>query len=108
MKILIAVLAAALLTAAPAQASPGFSDEEVEFIQDAQSLGIVNADGVVGLVNGGWAICGVLSQGYSRDWVSQQVYTGSQRTNGAAGLPYSAAQALVFYASADLCPGVTR
>lgn len=87
-----------------AQASP-YSAEEIDFLNDIAALGIVNSGGNLAIVEGGWTVCQVLNQGYSRSWVAQQVYVGSQ-SNGDAGIPYSTAQALVFYANADLCPGV--
>lgn len=104
MKIFIAAAAAALITAPAAQAVP-FTDDEIGFLNDLAAVGIVNANGATDTVQNGWVICGILYQGYSRSWVAQQIYQGSREANGDAGLPYSAAQALVFYANADLCPG---
>lgn len=104
MKILIAaaLTAAALVTAPAAQA---FTADELEFLRDVSSVGITNTEGRAGIVDSGWQVCDILSQGYSRNWVARQVYLGSQEANGAAGITYSGAQALVYYANADLCPG---
>ena len=107
MKTFIATVAAAVaLTAAPAAHAAPFTPDELDYLRDLESVGIINTGGDVANVNYGWMICGVLYQGYPRNWVAQQLYVGSQETNGAAGLSWSGAQALVFYANADLCPGV--
>lgn len=107
MKLFIALVAAAALAGAPvAQASPSLSDEEVDFINDLEAVGIVNSGGPESVVRGGWIVCNALSQGYPRNWVAQQIHEVSQESNGMAGVSYSAAQALVFYANANLCPGV--
>lgn len=105
MRLFLAAAAAALISAPAASASP-LSSDEVDFLNDIEAIGITTTTSDARTVDNGWAICGVLNRGYSRDWVAEQIYTGSQSTNGSAGLPYAAAQALVFYANADLCPGV--
>lgn len=108
MKTLIATaaLAAVIGGAPPAQASPNLSQDEITFLNDVEAVGIVNSGGYSKILEGGWTVCGILYQGHSRNWVAEQIYIGSRQSNGDAGLTYSAAQALVFYANADLCPGV--
>lgn len=102
-----AAIAAAIAGAPPAQASP-LNQDEINFINDINAIGIVNTDGNLGVLEGGYSICEILSEGYPRSWVAEQVYIGSQESNGAAGITFSTAQALVFYANSDLCPGVGR
>lgn len=110
MKTFIAAVAAAaaIVGASPAQALPGISQDEIDFLNDIEAVGIINSGGDSGVLEGGWTVCGILYQGYPRSWVAEQIYLGSQESNGSAGMTYGAAQALVFYANANLCPGVGK
>lgn len=100
---LAAVSAAALLCAPSAQAYTG---DEQDFIAHLDAIDVMNSSGDAALVRSGWQICTILAQGYSRPWTARQLYLGSQENNGAAGVDYAHAQAIVYYANADLCPEV--
>ena len=105
MKIFISAvaIAAALCTAPVAGA---YTDGEIAFVNDLTAAGIINRDGAEGIIDSGWTICSILARGHSRSWVAQQIYAGSHESNGSAGVDYEHAQAMVFYAEADLCPEV--
>ena len=100
---LIAATAVSLLCAPAAQA---FTPEELSFLDNLRGAGIVNSDGSSEALKSGWAICGFLSQEHSRSELAREIFIGSQESNGAAGIEYAQAQALVFYSEANLCPGV--
>lgn len=108
MKTLIAGVALALSAVglAPTAQADDFSSDEIDFLNNVAAIGVVNSGGSSDVVESGWMICVAIYEGYSRPWIAQQIYLGSQEFNGAAGISYQKAQALVFYANSDLCPGV--
>lgn len=107
MKLIALAAATAALLMAPVAQADLFTPEEIDFINDVKAIGIINTEGTAGIVNGGWTICAILDKGFSHEWVAEQLYIGSQESNGSAGMEYTTAQAVVFYANADLCPEVT-
>ena len=100
---LAAVSAAALLCAPSDQAYTG---DEQDYLIHLDALGVMSSAGNSDMVTSGWKICTFLAQGYERPWLARQLYQGSQTTNGAAGVDYTTAQGIVYYANADLCPEV--
>lgn len=105
-KLIVCAATTVALFGAPVAQADIFTPDEIEFLNDVEAIGITNTEGAIGTVTNGWTVCAILYRGFPREWVAEQVYIGSQGANGSAGLSYSAAQALVFYANADLCPGV--
>jgi len=104
----IALTAATVLTAAmfTAPVAAAFTGDEQKYLSDLDAIDVINSGGNSSMVTAGWKICTLLAQGYERPWVAKQLYLGSQNNNGAAGVDYQHALAIVYYANADLCSEV--